>query len=158
MGLDMYLVKKKKGQKEEYDWSSDLAYWRKANQIHNWFVNNVQDGNDDCEYYNVSKEKVEELLNICKKVLEESNLKPAKIKNGQSLINGEWVDNLEDGLIITNPEIAQELLPTTSGFFFGGTDYDEYYVKDLKYTIEEFEKILKEFDFENEYLVYTSSW
>jgi len=41
------------------------AYWRKANQIHAWFVKNVQGGEDNCGEYYVSKEKLEELLNTC---------------------------------------------------------------------------------------------
>ena len=27
---------------------------------------------------------------------------------------------------------AEELLPTMSGFFFGSTDYDDYYYKDVE--------------------------
>jgi hypothetical protein len=27
----------------------EAGYWRKANAIHRWFVDNVQDGNDDCK-------------------------------------------------------------------------------------------------------------
>ena len=46
-----------------------LAYWRKANAIHQWFVKNVQDGTDDCGYYYVSREKLQELVDICKTVL-----------------------------------------------------------------------------------------
>lgn len=42
-----------------------VGYWRKANQIHKWFVDNVQDGNDDCKSYYVSTEDLEKLLNIC---------------------------------------------------------------------------------------------
>jgi len=38
------------------------AYWRKANQIHNWFVDNVQGGDDDCREYGVSIEHLKELL------------------------------------------------------------------------------------------------
>ena len=63
MGLDMYLRVRK-----VHDWnmnseSFDNAYgtgwklsestytvceWRKANAVHKWFVDHVQDGNDDC--------------------------------------------------------------------------------------------------------------
>jgi hypothetical protein len=32
------------------------------------------------------------------------------------------------------PGVAKELLPTQAGFFFGSTDYDEYYYEDLVYT------------------------
>ena len=46
-----------------------LAYWRKANAIHQWFVNNVQDGTDDCSDYDVSREKLQELVDTCKAVL-----------------------------------------------------------------------------------------
>lgn len=43
-----------------------VGYWRKANHIHNWFVENVQDGEDDCRYHGeVTKEDLEELLVSC---------------------------------------------------------------------------------------------
>lgn len=45
-----------------------IAYWRKANQIHNWFVENVQDGEDDCGLYEVTKDQLQELLYIAKAV------------------------------------------------------------------------------------------
>ena len=46
----------------------EAAYWRKANQIHGWFVDNVQDGEDECRPHEVDRSKLEELLNICKKI------------------------------------------------------------------------------------------
>lgn len=46
-----------------------VFYWRKANYIHNWFVNNVQHGNDDCGTYYVSHEKLAELLNTCEEAV-----------------------------------------------------------------------------------------
>lgn len=49
------------------------AYWRKANQIHAWFVDNVQQGNDDCGEYYVSHEKLKELLDLVNKALAERN-------------------------------------------------------------------------------------
>jgi len=45
------------------------VYWRKANQIHKWFVDNVQGGNDDCGTYNVYKEQLEQLVSLCREVL-----------------------------------------------------------------------------------------
>ena len=45
------------------------AYWRKANQIHAWFVDNVQGGNDNCGEYYVSHEKLTELLNLVNEAL-----------------------------------------------------------------------------------------
>lgn len=108
----------------------EVGYWRKANQIHNWFVNNVQNGEDNCGEYHVYEEQLEELLGLCKQVL-------------------------------TNNELAKELLPSQSGFFFGGTEYDEWYFKNLEETIEIIETLLSERN-EDGYLdgniYYQSSW
>ena len=137
---------------------SYLADWRKANQIHRWFVENVQDGNDDCEIYEVSKEQLEELLTLCKIVLENSKLIDAQVKNGQTYVDGEWVDNYEDGQVIENNVIARKLLPTASGFFFGSTEYDQWYLEDIKHTIAVLEDCLRDTDFEHEVVMYSSSW
>jgi hypothetical protein len=51
-----------------------VAYWRKANQIHKWFVNNVQDGEDDCREYSVDREQLQKLLDTCKKVKADGSL------------------------------------------------------------------------------------
>lgn len=37
--------------------------------------------------------------------------------------------------VLENREEAYQLLPTRSGFFFGSTDYDEYYFEDLSGTL-----------------------
>ncbi len=51
------------------DVSINVAYWRKANQIHKWFVDNVQGGEDNCGEYYVSREKLKELLTTCRQAL-----------------------------------------------------------------------------------------
>jgi len=33
----------------------EFLYWRKANHIHKWFVDNIQDGNDDCGRYHLAE-------------------------------------------------------------------------------------------------------
>ncbi len=43
----------------------DAMYWRKANAIHNWFVENCQDGDDNCQEYFVSREQIQELRDLC---------------------------------------------------------------------------------------------
>lgn len=48
-----------------------VMYWRKANHIHKWFVDNVQDGEDDCGTYYVSRSKIEELIEACDRVLDD---------------------------------------------------------------------------------------
>ncbi len=49
--------------------SVNAAYWRKANQIHKWFVDNVQRGEDDCGEYYVTNDKLKELLTTCRQAL-----------------------------------------------------------------------------------------
>lgn len=115
-------------------------------------------GVDDCDYYEVSKEQIEELNKICKEVIKKSIIEKGKVSNGEHLENGKWVKDYIEGDIISNPEVAEKLLPTIDGFFFGSTDYDEYYIENVKYTIEETEKILKEIDLDKNYVFYSSSW
>lgn len=148
MGLDMYLTKrvyvganyehnqvtgriqlKTRGEKIKINFSrvskiiEDVAYWRKANAIHKWFVDNVQDGEDDCNDHYVDIEKLKELIQVCKDV-------------------------------IADHSKAEQLLPVQSGFFFGETEYNEYYFGCLQDTIDMLEPLLEESgDF-----YYRSSW
>jgi len=54
----------------------EVGYWRKANHIHRWFVENCQNGIDNCGYYFVSREDLIRLKNICEKVIKD--IKKAK--------------------------------------------------------------------------------
>lgn len=85
----------------------EVMYWRKVNAVHAWFVENVQDGIDECQESRVTIEQLDELATICEKVIRDKN---------------------------------PELLPASSGFFFGSTEYDDYYYQE----IEETAKVLRE--------------
>jgi hypothetical protein len=180
MGLDMYLHKKtyvknwdhmsaeerhevivkKNGQevptiKKERISSIEesVAYWRKANHIHQWFVDNVQDGEDNCREYYVDVEQLRELVDACKTVkesLEKSGKKTVQVEVG-------WKDGkkmYDDVEVFSDTSVAEELLPTQHGFFFGGTEYDQYYLNDLESTINQLEPLIEEGgDF-----YYQSSW
>lgn len=135
-----------------------VGYWRKANHIHNWFVKNVQNGVDDCKPYNVTEAKLRDLLCACRTVLNKAKLEPAMVQNGSSYQNGQWQPIMEEGQLVANPEVCAQLLPTTEGFFFGGTEYDNWYIEDVKNTIEIISKVLKETDFTKETITYQSSW
>ena len=71
------LYEKVKGYIKHYDeygfkWDSiktEIAYWRKANQIHYWFVENVQDGIDDNFAYEVKRHHAVILYNNCEMIL-----------------------------------------------------------------------------------------
>jgi len=76
MGLDMnmYAAISENGENltEETLWEDGYNrqlkswYWRKANQIHNWMVKNVQDDNDDCGLYEVS---ISQILKLHKEIV-----------------------------------------------------------------------------------------
>lgn len=58
--------------------------------------------------------------------------------------------------VLANRKKASELLPTASGFFFGSTEYDQYYFSDLEQTIRIIDDCLTlpdSWDFQ-----YHSSW
>ena len=134
----------------------EVGYWRKANAIHQWFVDNIQDGVDDSKSYYADVEKLKELLELVNKVLKASKLVEGKIQNGSESKGGKMVPIMVDGKYIEDPSVAKELLPTQEGFFFGSTDYNEYYIQDLKNTKEILEEALAD-DIGCEYY-YQSSW
>ena len=148
MGLDMYLTA------ERYLWSSEklisdevanllglhldgermrvesitaeAMYWRKANAIHKWFVENIQGGEDNCRRCYVEREQLTELRNMCAK-------------------------------LCTQREMAEETLPTADGFFFGSTEYDEWYWNDIEGTVQGIDKALETFDDKWQFH-YRASW
>ena len=136
--------------------TEEVMCWRKANMIHKWFVDNVQGGNDDCREHYVAREQLIKLRDLCRNVLLASTLKDGKVNNGYSFKDGEKAPILVDGKTIEEPSVAQRLLPTTDGFFFGGTDYDQCYIDDLKYTDETLTALLVKPDGGDFY--YDSSW
>ena len=110
--------------------SIEVGYWRKANAIHNWFVENVQNGEDDCGRYYVSEENLETLKHDCEDAL-------------RAYLEGDKAE-------------AENVLAPKSGFFFGSTEIDEWYAKDLNHTIAIVDKVLTKFKGYTFY--YRSSW
>ena len=112
----------------------EIGYWRKFNALHRWFVENVQEGKDDCKQYWVSQKALTDLLEVLKKVAASRN---------------RLVENL------TDTDTAETNLPTVGGFFFGDTDYNEYYYDQVESTIEIIEEAVKDTDAD---YYYSSSW
>ena len=109
--------------------SYPVAYWRKANAVHGWFVNECANGVDECQPIYVPREKLVELRDLCKSVVNE-------------------------------PAMAGDVLPPTPGFFFGSYEVDEWYMEDMKKTVEMLDHILslipeEEFDWS---FIYQASW
>lgn len=149
MGLDMYLTRKQyvkdwdhtpkhersdaevkiRGEKIQTNnlcyLEFEEMYWRKANHIHNWFVENIQDGEDNCKVNYVPIEKLEKLRDLC-------------------------------FYIMKDKDKAIELLPTVDGFFFGSTDYDEYYFEQVSATYDVLNRLVENYPMDLYY--YESSW
>jgi len=179
MGLDMYLEKRiyiganyehrnikgtidikqdKKKIKINFDKISEITeqagYWRKANAIHNWFVQNVQEGNDNCADYYVSQKQLKELKDLCEKViksLKKSKTKTIKVESGWA--NGKKTFINEKVFLDTT--LADKLLPTQEGFFFGSTDCNKWYLEELENTVEILDEAIKD---ETSSFYYSSSW
>lgn len=85
-----------------------LAYWRKANAIHRWFVENVQDGLDECQSSYVPLEALQKLKEICEKVLNNNELAAELLPTAEGFFFGdtrynEWYfEDVEKTLNITN--------------------------------------------------------
>jgi hypothetical protein len=87
------------------------------------------------------------------------NVQDGKDDCGEYYVSGFDLQNLLDTVndVLADPSKAHELLPSQSGFFFGSTDYDEWYFKDLKDTREIIKKVLAEGEETGSYY-YRSSW
>jgi len=110
--------------------STTVAYWRKVNAVHSWFVRELAKGVDACQQIYVTVEDMEKLIATCEKAL-------ALYEAG----------NLEE---------AGESMAPKAGFFFGDTEIDEWWAEGLKDTIKQLEPLLEvgdEFDF-----FYQASW
>jgi hypothetical protein len=141
--------------------SYEVGYWRKANQIHHWFVENVQDGVDECQKSYVSRENLKQLYDTCKEVLEVAQVDDTGEIEYMDNVDGKWVDVTEPARNIVNTSTVHAVMPTSSGFFFGGTDYDEWYLRDIENTIEILEKLRNEdgtFGRKGYDYYYRSSW
>lgn len=142
----------------------ELDYWRKSNQIHNWFVQNVQNGEDDCGDYRVSLEKLKALYNICQNIAD----KCIEIPATDTDFLGQIVASFDYSFTCNKEELiahCEEVLPTCSGFFFGSTDYDKWYFFDVIQTAKNLQNIINfiesnELDDESEdySITYHSSW
>ena len=138
MGLDMYLSKRTYVKNWDYSTPEErhtitvtgpagktikperivyieeqVGYWRKANAIHQWFVEHCQDGVDDCRYAYVSRLELRELRDLCRSLVSAYEIDPES----------------------ASTRAAAEL-PPRRGFFFGSTELDVWYWQDLRKTAD----------------------
>ena len=146
MGLDMYLQRAREVEQEAFahahnDILSGVIYWRKANSIHAFFCDNgslAADGKEDVGYYLVERNAILKLIERIDAITSDKP-KQEQVKYFDLETMTDIVKDVEYKLSIT---LAEELLPTRSGFFFGGTDYNYWYYTDLIRTADLLKKEL----------------
>ena len=149
---------------EHISWLSvkeEVMYWRKANAIHNYFVQHCGGGVDECQVMKVSRKDIEKLVLYCDKIIKATTMVKSKIENGYTFNkDGTKKPLMEEGEMMdeAGTKVAKRLLPSQSGFFFGSTNYDQRYFQDIKDTYDALKPILDTFDFKKNYLIYQASW
>lgn len=118
-------------------YEEELMYWRKANAIHKFFVDNAAHGVDDCQPVQVTLDVLKDLVDRC-----------------ETILQGE----VDDKGALIDPKTAMELLPSQSGFFFGSTDYDDWYIEDLKETVKALKPIVEHAELYTDPIIYEASW
>jgi len=128
--------------------SLNVMYWRKANQVHAWFIDYVAPNSvDNCEPFDVTVDQLEELVDICDTLLTYRGLYMSDEITEDSLLGH-----------------CNELLPPQSGFFFFGcTDIDVWYWGDILRTYSKLREIVDWAKAESEAdrwwdLSYRASW
>ena len=98
-----------------------VAYWRKANQVHAWFVENCQDGKDECQETYIERHQLEELRDLCNKAVDEqdANLLPPRsgFFFGSTEVDEFYWSDIEHTRKVLNDILSDETLK----------DYDFYY-------------------------------
>jgi len=101
----------------------DAGYWRKANAIHHWFVENVQDGNDDCHTYDVSRDQLQALLRLVVTVLGHPDMAARLLPTQSGFFFGstEYGQDYLDGLKETKRIVSEALADTEADFEYSSS-------------------------------------
>jgi hypothetical protein len=103
--------------------SQELISWRKENWLHKWFVDNVQDGEDDCREYSVSREQLIELRDTIRKVLKEPKLAEDLLPPQEGFFfGGTSMDEWYWHSVKSSEEVLTEVIEDKNN-----EDYDFYY-------------------------------
>lgn len=139
--------------------SAPVAYWRKCNAVHKWFVDHVQGGEDNCGRYPVSREQLEALRSVCLYVVDTVETVGGDVKDGTTHYpDGRVIQHSHVGQVVAQPEVAAARLPTQPGCFFGSTDYDERYLADLRHTVAMLTHVLNDPALASWEFYYRASW
>ena len=101
----------------------DAGYWRKANAIHRWFVENVQDDQDDCHTYEVSREQLQALLDTVDTVLKHPDMAAHLLPTQAGFFfgNTEYGQDYIDVLMETKRILSEPLADTEADFEYSSS-------------------------------------
>lgn len=150
MGLDMYLTA------ERYMWSMSEEDKARSDKIAELFP----------ELKGAEIKQIEARVGYWRKANAIHKWFVDKCQEGVDECQKTWVgrDALQDLLdtvnkVLADRQLAAELLPSASGFFFGSTDYDDWYFQDLEDTKRICEAALELIDSQKGWDIhYQSSW
>lgn len=159
-----------------YSIFENVAYWRKVNAVHAWFVQTVQGGVDECQVgSSLTRDQLMELRDRAKLVLaarpeahrpisriayrlaERTAVTLAALIQDPQSPFGERQDAAMAFSQLQAHNVAELLLPPCGGFFFGDTTIDSYYYEDLSDTITQIDAVLESTDFDTHVVFYQSS-
>lgn len=96
-----------------------VAYWRKSNQIHKWFVDNCQDGVDDCREAYLSRDQLTQLCGLCEQALKTQDASALPPKSGFFFGSSEVTEWYWDDLKLTVTQLKAVLEnPALTNFDF----------------------------------------
>lgn len=163
MGLDQYLSVRK--YIPRVDWKQDLAYQEDTPEFRNIVDNNglrdfVVPGGYSGAFIEMVVVKWRKANAIHRFFVD--NLAGGKDECQPIFVPPSAIDQLVEisDFVITHPEQAEDMLPTQQGFFFGDTDYDEYYFDVLVDTRDELKRLAEKIFTNTDELdlIYQASW
>ena len=113
--------------------NTEVAYFRKVNLLVEYFQYE-----DDCSDMVVDLNQLQELVEKCEYLLEVAKEHPV------------GSDEFKEKASVT--------LPTQSGFFFGDTDYNEWYLSDLKDIVKRLSPVIADTDFDRYDIIFHCWW
>lgn len=87
-----------------------IGYWRKANQIHSWFVRECQYGRDECQETHVRREDLRRLLSLCVNAKENNDPQELMPQSGfffgNTEVNQMYWQDIDDTIRILNDALT----------------------------------------------------
>jgi len=154
MGLDMYLTKK-----------TYIKNWDYMKPAEKHEISIKRGGKERTDIKPERVSEIEEEIMYWRKVNAIHAWFVKNVQEGEDdcksyCVEYEQLKELRDTIrkVLKNHDLAEELLPTQVGFFFGGEAYDDYYFSELERTEKVLSEIIKDQRHFGGDFYYQSSW